>query len=255
MAEFECGYSPNDVLGNIKAEWFAMSLAGETGGFYEHPFAPSDMANSTKKPRPNEYPARPPEEEAKLTGLPLTTGYLKGRQIINIGAGKSKLGIITQRQGADFINVDPAYGKKLQPPEGSPFVACSGENLLFPESHFDEAILLFVSCVVKDPKSVLKEAFRVVRAGGILRIYPVLVFKNPNNFPHPNMRFIRVGVDSFSIIITKDVTTDANILNLLADPETLQTKPDESTRERRFRGYFYDKEHDMPRDKWWLGDL
>lgn len=251
-------FDPETVKKNINRRWEHINTLAEIGrGPTISPFHSSDLVGAESKIPPDEYAVRPPEVEAKILGLPLDQD-LKEKKILNIGAGKSTLGVVAKKMGATLIDVDPNFYPvgRIMTRYGTTPVVAKGEKLPLESKSFDEVLLPFVLCVVDDPEAILYEALRVVSPKGKIRIYPSIAFVDLRKNRLPGIKFLRQGADDFTIVIERE-----NIPNVeeagqyLMNTERLCVKPNDTTGKKRLSGYYYDKEHDLPEEEWWLGDL
>ena len=90
----------------------------------------------------------------------------KGKGLeIGVGTGRfaSQLGI--------ECGVEPSeHMASLARQRGIEVITAFGEKLPFPDESFDFAIMVTVDCFVRDIRQVYKEAFRIIRNGGVLII-------------------------------------------------------------------------------------
>jgi len=109
-------------------------------------------------------------------------------------------------EGMKYINLDPCEGmlKDDPGPEETKIVG-AGENLPFPDAHFDNVVSIAVLRLVSDDKRYLQEAYRVLKPGGIFVLvnatsdYPDNLKTNPFLFWVPyiyNYQKARVGEET-----------------------------------------------------------
>jgi hypothetical protein len=93
---------------------------------------------------PGVFEANHPVTIASFVDLPLCRKYLQGRRIINLGAGKTELGVFARRDGAVWFDLDPNYQYepeqqgKIAAPKNSAAVVGLGEKLPFKTGEADE---------------------------------------------------------------------------------------------------------------------
>ncbi|MBN1144133.1 MAG: class I SAM-dependent methyltransferase [Bacteroidales bacterium] len=94
---------------------------------------------------------------------------------IGVGTGRfaSQLGI--------KCGVEPSERMaSLARQRGIEVVTAFGEQMPFPDCSFDFAIMVTVDCFVSDIRQVYREAFRVIRNGGVLIIGAMCASHPPN---------------------------------------------------------------------------
>jgi len=255
-------FTPDRIRRRIKFGWRNVNNGAEIGYPLYSPFH-NVYGEQEYLENPNEYLEVNPYETAGLLDFSLKRDDLQGKRVLNIGAGKSRLGAIARTRGAEFIDLDPSFRTleeedlKVNAVEGSAPVVAKGEELPFRQAAFDEVLISYVLEIVEDPRQILEQAMQAVKANGILRIYPVMAFKNLQEIEWPEgVSFLRRGMDDFAVIIKMNEVDSQKELTafLFENEETVCLKPDEEMWEKRVKGYYYDKEYDLGEENWWMGD-
>jgi 2-polyprenyl-3-methyl-5-hydroxy-6-metoxy-1,4-benzoquinol methylase len=124
-----------------------------------------------------------------------TQDWLKDLRMLDLGCGMGGLSVALARQGARVQPYDynPAYceitrlrgqryGLALQPVNGG------GENLPFPDGHFDLIVCMDVLEHVQRPADLLAEINRCLKPGGLL--YLTAINRFAFNDPHYHVRLV-----------------------------------------------------------------
>ncbi len=159
--------------------------------------------------------------------LDLDEDGLRGKRILDIGAGSAIFAKEAQKKNIDVTAIDPMYGledgikilktagkKKYPEPAKSveeqrerkkwlPKAACAiGKDMPFRENHFDTEICMlssfFYSENDQDLSDNLKEAMRVLKTGGKLYIYPFLPLAVNKEVSVMNQRDINGSADALT---------------------------------------------------------
>jgi ubiquinone/menaquinone biosynthesis C-methylase UbiE len=113
-----------------------------------------------------------------LSALGLTWDALKGKRILDIGAGRGQLARAAKRRGIEVVPVALAQSKHATVPS---LVVADASNLPFSDNSFDMAVCAYGPLTFPDGEDVLvqryREAVRVVRGGGDVRVAgPLKIF-------------------------------------------------------------------------------
>ncbi len=100
-------------------------------------------------------------------------GDLKGKKILDIGAGTGRLSLRLAEKGAEVtaLDVSPEILKVLKKKNSKiTIVVGDAENLPFPDNSFDIMIAAFLIVHLKEPKYFFAEASRVLKPAGIFAL-------------------------------------------------------------------------------------
>lgn len=245
----ESRLSPQQTTQLIERDFYRLNLHAENGAPYYVPFDLSDVPGEERL-QPDAYLAKTPLLAAQLTGLELSRANLSGKRILNVGAGKTSLGAEINRLGGFCVDLDPGYGTIARPAR-SLAVKAVGDESPFGAGGFDEVILCHVLCVVDNPVSLIREAFRAIRPNGIIRIFPLVAFGDLRLVARPGLKVFRTGLDDFRVELCPAECQDIKrVIGFLTNQSLATVKPDRSFWQRRIEGYYY---RSYP-DDFWLGD-
>ena len=118
----------------------------------------------------------------------------EGLRVLEVGIG-SGLSLKRYPHGIHLTGIDPNAQMIQQAQRRArtcladvTLLQMKGEQLRFPDSTFDAAVILHVLSVVEDARRLLREVHRVVRPGGSVII--VSAFHHENKFLQSLMRFL-----------------------------------------------------------------
>jgi len=121
-----------------------------------------------------------------LERLGLTWEDLKGKKVLDVGAGDAKIGQVGKKYAVDVVSIDrnperwKEGGEKI--PEGIDYVKASIEQLPFAEKTFDVIISHAAPPTISPTKELVKSAIadakRVLKQGGEFRFGPVALNAN-----------------------------------------------------------------------------
>lgn len=166
----------------------------------------AQRAELKSKRKAKEFDVRSALREIEYLGI--KAADVTGR-ILDIGGGVGYYASLFEN-ASQCIVVDPLYdqiGIKLN---GITGISCAGENLPFPSDSFDFVILRNVVDHMLEPERLLREAYRVLKAGGkvyfMVNIFlaflkPLFPLINILDKPHP-LHFI---VNDVRRLLTKEV--------------------------------------------------
>lgn len=117
---------------------------------------------------------------------------LKGKKILDVGAGDSEFAQKAGKFGADVVRLDPRYsGGYNTPRDTQDVVMAIAQSLPFGENVFDETIASHSLCwVFTDREEALFEMIRVTKPEGKIKIHPAEPLKVLRKLP-PNMSIIK----------------------------------------------------------------
>ncbi|NMC51352.1 methyltransferase domain-containing protein [Candidatus Kuenenbacteria bacterium] len=98
---------------------------------------------------------------------------IKGKTILDVGAGTGRLTLRLAEKGADVtaIDISPEILKILKKKNNKiKTMVADAESLPFPDNSFDIIVAAFLIVHLKDPKYFFTESYRVLKPGGILAI-------------------------------------------------------------------------------------
>lgn len=104
--------------------------------------------------------------------LPLL-GDIKGKKVLDVGAGTGRFSIILQAAGADVTAMDVSekmLAKLSKKNKKIKTVVGDAENMPFEDNSFDMVTAAFLIVHLKDPTRFLDEAYRILKNGGLLAI-------------------------------------------------------------------------------------
>lgn len=114
---------------------------------------------------------------------------LIGKKVLDIGAGRSDFANVSNSMygKGTVIRIDYSYTEDM-PKSGDNATAGLAQKLPFSNNQFDEVLMSWsASYWTRNPQEVIKEAMRVTKPGGNLRIRPALLQKDKylENYFHP----------------------------------------------------------------------
>lgn len=122
-------------------------------------------------------------QRKKLAGA---IGHMPAGNLLEVGTGRGTLlRMLRQHRctGIDTSSRMLCVARKKTAPGGPFFRIMDGENLQFPDDHFDYIVLNHVLSVTEHPEKMLQEAYRVLQPGGTLFLH--------NHFtPHNLLRYL-----------------------------------------------------------------
>lgn len=111
-------------------------------------------------------------------------GDLKGKRVLDVGAGTGRLAVRMVKSGADVtaLDISEKMLKKLFNVPSSMFhvVVGDAENLEFAGESFDVVIAAFLIVHLKDPRRFFDEAYRVLKSGGLFLVTNINQRKAPS---------------------------------------------------------------------------
>ena len=145
-----------------------------------------DTIQTTKDVSSVEDLAHEAMAKAYLMDLGLDWEILKGKKVLDIGAGLAGFAQVAMRRGIQGYSLDAHpewWSEEGTPPSNVPFVAGDGKQLPFMDESFDvivaRAAVHSIVEVQKDLVAVLSEARRVLKPGGEFRFGPGSININP----------------------------------------------------------------------------
>jgi len=98
-------------------------------------------------------------------------GDLKGKSLLDVGAGTGRLSVLFAKKGAQVtaLDISPQMLKELK--KKAPAIKTTvgdAESLPFPNDTFDFVVAAFLIVHLKDPTRFFDEAYRVLKDGGRL---------------------------------------------------------------------------------------
>lgn len=115
-----------------------------------------------------------------LRRLGVNWSDLKGRDVLEIGAGAGEIGRAAKKRGINYTSLeqDPEHWKDSENfSEEMEYVVASAENIPFDDNHFDlilsHAAPPVISSTKAEASATIKEAVRVLKPGGVFRFGPV----------------------------------------------------------------------------------
>lgn len=131
----------------------------------------------------------------KMQFLPLL-GDLKGKKVLDVGAGTGRLAIPLAREGAEVTALDVSekmlmrlYRKNKQ----IKTVAGDAESLPFADGYFDIVCAAFLIVHLKDPTRFFDEAYRVLKNDGVLVVSNI----NQKDPPKVKTKAGEIVIESF----------------------------------------------------------
>ncbi len=106
-------------------------------------------------------------------------GLLRGKKVLDIGAGQSDFSSTINSQFGEgtVIRIDASYQDK-KPTSKVGAITGVSQNIPFPDNQFDEVLLSWSAPYwTRNPREVIKEAIRVAKPGGNVRIRPAEIIK------------------------------------------------------------------------------
>jgi ubiquinone/menaquinone biosynthesis C-methylase UbiE len=104
-------------------------------------------------------------------------GRVRGRRVLDAGAGDATYAIEASARGAQSVAIEPDEGmiaaarrRSLARGGGVHLARAKVEGLPFPDASFDVVLAIAVLCLVRDPGAALRELERVLAPGGRLVI-------------------------------------------------------------------------------------
>ncbi len=97
-------------------------------------------------------------------------GEVKGKKILDVGAGTGRVSVPLAKAGADVVALDASEAmlKKLKSKIKIETVVADGEDLPFDSGTFDCVVAAFFIVHLKNPARFFDEAYRVLKDGGLL---------------------------------------------------------------------------------------
>lgn len=128
-------------------------------------------------------------QEERLARVRRCLGSLRGKRLLDLGAGMGGFAVAAAREGADvyaaefnlaYCQIAALRGKRYG--LALPVLQAAGEALPVPEGSFEAVCAWDVLEHVRDPARVLAEAHRVLRPGGVFLLTVVnrLAFRDPH---------------------------------------------------------------------------
>lgn len=90
------------------------------------------------------------------------------RRVLDVGCAQGAVSMKLKEAGGEWVHLDPDFPNLVtaRPVLGENLLHCQGQRLPFPDSSFDEVLLLDILEHVEDDLALLGEAVRVLRPGG-----------------------------------------------------------------------------------------
>ena len=114
----------------------------------------------------------------------MTAGRCEGH-VLEIGAGTgANLSVLQHTSSITAVEPDRYMRRKLLSTARKYNVlvnisSCKGEDLSFPDNHFDSVFTTLALCMVEDVEAVMSEVYRVLKPGGRFYFYEHVVSKAP----------------------------------------------------------------------------